>query len=470
MSYTNNWPVPRRKLQMKAVFQMIMTRDRHFYRTFWAIFWPLVLQNIINLSVNVADNLMLGAYSEAALAGASSVNQLQFILQCLVGGVTGGLTVLGSQYWGQRRIEPIKKLSSIAFWVSVAFAALIFGACVVAPRSVVRIFIEDAEVIDEGLKYLAVLKYSYILFAVTNVLLGSLSCVETVRVSFWVSLMTLIVNVILNLMLIPAYGSAGAAWATLASRIVAMIYVLIYVAVADKKLSLRLRDLASFDKTLSIDFIKVSAPVVAISGMWGFSNALTAIILGHMEMSKAIVAANSAAYTLYNLFKAGSQGAANAAGIIMAKTVGAGEYGKVKEYSRTLQIIFIFIGLVAAFLLFITKDLVLSMYELSPEAMKFAHQFMLVLCVCTIGMSYQMPTITGIIRGGGDTRFGMYNDLVSIWCIVLPVSALAAYVFKWPPVAVVACLNSDQIFKCGAAAFRCNRYRWVKKLTRDDVA
>jgi len=448
---------------------MIMTRDRSFYKTFLAIFWPLVLQNIINLAVNVADNIMLGGYSEAALAGASSVNQLQFILQCLVGGVGGGLTVLGSQYWGQNRIAPIKKLCSIAFWISVGFAAIIFIACTAAPNVVINIFIDDSEVITEGLKYLDVLKYSYIIFAITSVLLSSLNCVETVRVAFWVSVMTLVINIGLNLLLIPTHGSAGAAWATLASRIAALAYVLIYIAIADKKLRLRPRDLLSFDKTLCIDFIKVSAPVVAISGMWGFSNAITAIILGHMEMSKAVVAANSAAYTLYNLFKAGAQGAANAAGIIMAKTVGAGKLEKVKEYARSLQLIFVCIGLLTALLLFLSKDFVLSMYDLSTEAMTLAHQFILVLCVCTIGMAYQMPTITGIIRGGGDTRFGMYNDIVSIWCIVLPVSALAAYVFKWPPVAVVACLNADQIFKCGAACFRCNRYRWVKKLTRDET-
>jgi len=452
---------------------MIMTRDRSFYKTFIAIFWPLVLQNIINLSVNVADNIMLGAYSapavaEAALAGAASVNQIQFILQCLVGGVGGGLTVLGSQYWGQKRIEPIKKLCSIAFWVCLIFSALIFAACAIVPEGVIRIFISDGEVIAEGLKYLRVLKYSYIMFAVTSVLLSSLNCVEIVKVAFWVSIITLVVNVGLNYPMITAYGSAGAAAATVISRGVALVYVILYMAFRDNRLKLRLRDLRSFDKTLCIDFVKVASPVVAISGMWGFSNALSSIILGHMEMSKAIVAANSAAYTLYTLFKAGAQGAANAAGIVMAKTVGAGEISKVKEYARTLQLIFIGIGIFSAALLFVTKDIVLAQYELTEEAMELAHQFILVLCVCTFGMAYQMPTITGIIRGGGDTRFGMYNDLVSIWGIVLPVSALAAYVFKWPPVAVVACLNSDQIFKCGAAAFRCNRFRWVKKLTRDD--
>ena len=202
---------------------MIMTRDRSFYKTFIAIFWPLVLQNIINLAVNVADNIMLGGYSEAALAGASSVNQLQFILQCLVGGVGGGLTVLGSQYWGQNRIAPIKKLCSIAFWISVGFAAIIFIACTAAPNAVINIFIDDGEVIAEGLKYLDVLKYSYIIFAITSVLLSSLNCVETVRVAFWVSVMTLVINIGLNLLLIPTHGSAGAAWATLASRIAALV-------------------------------------------------------------------------------------------------------------------------------------------------------------------------------------------------------------------------------------------------------
>ena len=134
-----------------------------------------------------------------------------------------------------------------------------------------------------------------------------------------------------------------------------------------------------------------------------------------------------------------------------------------------MQMIFIALGLLMSSLLFVTKDMVLARYDLTEDAAALAQSFTLVLCACSLGMSYQMPTVTGIIRGGGDTRFGMLNDLVSIWCIVLPFSALAAYVWELPPVAVVALLNSDQIFKCLPAALRCNRYRWVKRLTRDNV-
>ena len=98
--------------------------------------------------------------------------------------------------------------------------------------------------------------------------------------------------------------------------------------------------------------------------------------------------------------------------------------------------------------------------------MYLADRFLLVLCVTSIGTAYQMPTLTGIVKGGGDTKFVFYNDIVSIWCIVLPVSYLAAFVFNWSPLAVMICLNSDQIFKCGAAVIKVNRYKWVKSLTR----
>lgn len=447
-----------------------MTREKKFYVTFFALFWPLVMQSVINLGVNLADNIMLGHYSQTALAGAAAVNQLQFILQCITGGVGGGLTVLGSQYWGQHRLDPIKKLSSIAFWVSIIFAAIIFIACAIAPAWVVRLFINDEAVIAEGVKYLNVLKYSYIVFAIYSALLYSLNCVETVKIAFWVSVQTLIVNVGLNSFMIPHYGSVGAATATLISRCVSLVIVVGYVFAVDKKLKLRIPDFMTFDKQLFIDFVKVAAPVVAVSGMWGFSNAIQTSILGHMANAAEIVAANSASQTLYQLFKAGATGAASATAIIMAKTVGAGDIHKVKEYTKTMQIMFLILGVITATLLLITKNFVLSLYALDPLTQKYANDFILVMSVAAMGMCYQMPTATGIIRGGGDTKFCMYNDIISIWCIVLPVSALAAYKFGWSPVAVVACLNADQVFKGLAISIRCNRYKWVKKLTRDEAS
>ena len=83
----------------------MFTRDRDFYKTFVRLCVTLMLEQAVILSVNLADNLMLGTYSEAALSGVAAVNQIQFVLQQIVYAVSNAMIVLGSQYWGQKRTE-----------------------------------------------------------------------------------------------------------------------------------------------------------------------------------------------------------------------------------------------------------------------------------------------------------------------------------------------------------------------------
>lgn len=147
---------------------------------------------------------------------------------------------------------------------------------------------------------------------------------------------------------------------------------------------------------------------------------------------------------------------------MIGKAIGNGDRKLIKQYTKTLQVIFLMIGLATSLLLFVLRAPILSLYDLSGQTKQMANEFLLILCITCIGTAYEMPVLTGIVRGGGDSKFVFWNDLISIWGIVLPISFLAAFVFHWPPVAVLFCLNSDQIFKCAAAAIKVNRYRWIK--------
>ena len=91
---------------------MELTRDKSFFKNFFALYVIIVLQNVIVLSVNLADNIMVGAYNETSLSGVASVNQLQFIFQQIIMGTGETLVVMGSQYWGQKRTKPIKALGA----------------------------------------------------------------------------------------------------------------------------------------------------------------------------------------------------------------------------------------------------------------------------------------------------------------------------------------------------------------------
>ena len=450
---------------------MRLTRDRNFYRTFFRLFSLIVLQNVIVLSVNLADNIMIGAYSETSLSGVAAVNQLQFIYQQLILGTGDALVTLGSQYWGQGRTGPIKQLGRAALCVGFGAGLVLFALTGLFPRQIVGLFTTSAAIVEEGARYLRIVRYTYLLFGVSSVLLALLRSVEIVRISLWVSLSTLVINCSINYALIgghlgaPALGVTGAAIGTLVARAVELGVIVCYYVFFDRRLCVRREDVRHWDRALMGDYFRHCRFFLVVSLMFGMSTALQTVILGHV--SDSAIAANSIASTLYQVLKVASVGAASATSIIVGKTVGAGDVARLKEYVRTFQWMFLGIGLLTSAALFLLRVPILSLYELSPETKVMAEHFILVLCVTCIGTAYEMPVITGIIRGGGDARFVFVNDLVSIWGIVLPLSFLAAFVFRWDPAVVVLCLNSDQIFKCAAAAIKANRYTWMKKLTRD---
>ena len=447
-----------------------MIRDKSFYRQFFTMMLVLVLQNIITLSVNLADNMMLGAYSETSLAGVAAVNQIQFVYQQLLMAAGEGIVILGTQYLGKGQMKPVKRIASIAMHTALIMAVVLFALVSVFPHQAMSIFTTDQQIIAEGMRYLSTIRYTYLFFAVTQLLLALLRSTGSVRIALYLSGWSLVVNCALNYTLIyghfgaPRLGVTGAAIGTLTARITELILLVIYIIKKEHRLSLGIRDFLCSDALLRKDYFRVTLPVMTISGLWGLNNAAQNAILGHM--SSRAIAANSVASTQYLLVKSIAVGMSSATGFFIGKTIGEGDEKKLKALAKTMQVLFVCIGLIAGLILFLIRIPLLSVYRLEPETRQLANQFLLILSVVMITMSYQMPTNNGIIRGGGDSAFVMKMDLISIWGIVMPISFIMAFVVKASPVLVVCCLNADQVFKCIPAFIKCNYGHWAKKLTR----
>ena len=449
----------------------MFTKDRNFYRSFAVLCLTLMLEQAVILSVNLADNIMLGRYSESALSGVAAVNQIQFVLQQIVFGVSSGMIVLGSQYWGQKRTGEIRMLSSIAMRAALGVAIALFIAVSLFPEQTLRLFTRDAVIVAEGVAYLKIIRFTYLFFAASSILLGTMRVVESVQIALRVSLLSLVLNCSINYVLIygrfgaPEMGVRGAAIGTLAARIVELFVFAWYVFVRDRRVSMQPSDFLSADRELARDFFRVASPVILTQTLWGLANALQTVILGHM--SAVAIAAQSISSNVFLLLKVASVGASSAAAILIGKAIGEGkDLSVLKEYTRTLQALFVAIGLVLGAALMIIRVPLLRVYNISDETRALANAYMIIQSVVLVTMSYQMPTNGGIIRGGGDTRFVMILDLISIWGIVLPFSCLAAFVWRLSPIIVIILLNSDQVFKCVPAFIRVNSYKWIKRLTR----
>ena len=314
---------------------------------------------------------------------------------------------------------------------------------------------------------------SYVLFAVSNNLLSALRSVETVNIGFAVNLVALVVNIVLNYGLIygrlgmPEMGVEGAAIATLTARAVEFLIVILYVFIWDKKICWRPKNLLHVDTIMFRDYIRTGMPLILANGIWGVAMSVQTAILG--RLGNDTIAANSIATTIFQVVSVVAYAASNTSGVLIGKTVGEGDISRVKAYTKTMQILFLMIGAVTGLVLFSCRDFIIGLYDVPPAAAKLARQFIHVLSVTVVGTAYQCSCLTGIVTGGGDTKFVLINDLIHQWLIVIPAAFLSAFVFHGPMWVTFACLKADQILKCFVAVIKVNRYRWIHILTREET-
>ena len=455
--------------------ESFFTQDREFYRTLFSLLLMVALQNLVAYSVNMIDNIMMGSYSQTSLSGAATVNQIFFLVQQLSIALSDSLVILASQYYGQGRMTPVRKVTGLALKMGLGFGLLFSILCGLFPVQILGIFTRDGAIVAEGTKYMQILLFTFPLFILMNVLMAALRCVGTVRISFYVSVVSLLVNTGINYTLIfghfgfPEMGIRGAAIGTLVARLLEFLIVLWYVRFRDEKLRLFSEEFLQSGKQLAGDFVRVAVPVILAGLLWAVSVPLQTAILGHLPGADAsdAIAANSVATTFYQYLKVVVSAMASASAVVMGRSVGRGDLPRIHSDSRTLAVIDVAIGIVLALLLFVLRGPLLAHYSLTETALGYANQIIIVMCFVMVGMAYQMPVCNGILRGSGDTAFSMWLNIISVWGIVMPLSLLAAFVWQLPVPLVVLCIQSDQIFKGLPIFLRVRSGKWIRHLTRD---
>ncbi|HZK21956.1 MAG TPA: MATE family efflux transporter [Oscillospiraceae bacterium] len=447
----------------------IFVKDRAFYRSFFSMTLVIALQNVITYGVNFADNVMIGNYSEISLSGVSLVNQIQFLLQMVAVGFVNGLVVIAAQYWGKKEELPIKRIFSVVLYLGLIAGVGFTALGLFLPQKTLFLLTNDSAIVANGALYFRIVSISYIFFVISNLIVGLLRSVETVKVGFYMSFCALFFNIGLNYCLIfgkfgfPEMGVEGAAIATLIARIIEFIIAVYFLFFRDNKLKVKLKELFVFERRYFKDYIKTGFPLEVSSASWGIAMLLQTAIIGRLGQSA--IAASAIATTIFQVISVVIYGGASASSVIIGKVVGENRFSDAKKYAKTFQVLFVAIGIISSVALFLLKNPIVSIYDISGETEVLAGTFITILSITIMGTAYQMPSLTGIVSGGGDTKFVFYNDLIFMWFIILPFAYLSAFVFHWSVPVTFFVLKSDQIMKCIVAAIKVNRFTWIKKLT-----
>lgn len=444
--------------------------QKGFYRKLLPLMLPIAFQSLMLSLVSASDTLMLGLVDQASISSVSLASQVYFVFSLFIYGLTGGASILAAQYWGKGNREAVEQVFALLLR-PLSLAGGLFTLCtLVIPEIIMRIFTPDPQLITLGAGYLRVVSMSYLLDAVSQSYLCMMRNCGRAGTASLITSVGVVLNILLNAVLIfgllglPKLGIQGAALATVITRVLSLVWA---VTATSRKNGIRLRKKYLFARRLSLrrDFWHYTLPVFFNNLVWGVGITMGSVILGHLGTDA--VAANSIAMVVKNLVACLCMGLGSGGAILVGNELGAGRLDTGKVYGQKVVNLSILAGLASGAALIALTGVILNLAELSDQATSYLRWMIVVCAVNLAGMSHNTATISGIFSAGGDTRFGLICDIITLWCVVVPLGLLAAFVFHWPVLVVYILINMDEIVKLPAVRIHYRKYKWVRDLTRE---
>lgn len=443
-----------------------------FAAIFFPIFFPIAVRNITNSLVSIVDVLMLGRLDDVALSGASFANQFSLIVSLTLSGLTSGASVMIAQYWGRKDKNTIERIVAIALRFSFSIVAVFFMLSSFFPRRLMSFYTNDTEIIDAGVTYLRYICPSFFILAFTDVYFTSMSAMGHVVVATVSKTSAVFTNLLLNWLLIygkcgfPALGLRGAAIATVCARAVELTIAFVHAA-HNTQIRIRLRYVFQSQGVLIQDFLRLCIPVTVNDIIWVAGYNVTGSIVGHLGVS--VTAAYSVACQVREFMLVFSYGTASSAAIIIGNALGSGELDLAMDYGKKLITIGTAIGIGAGLAVFGSQNLVAGIVQLPPKATEYLHYLLQIMTVFTMLQAFTTLINLGLFRAGGDPKFALYLDFVTMWGINVGMGMLSAYVLHLPVRVTLILIMLDEAVKAPVLYWRFRKNIWVRNITRSEL-
>lgn len=445
------------------------SEKRIFYRKLWGLVFPIAIQNLMTALVSASDAFMLGFVSQTSLSAVSLATQIQFVHNLFMLALTIGATTLAAQYWGKGDTDSVEEILAIVLKISMAVSVVFFIAAMFFSGFLMRIFTNDIRLIQAGIPYLRIVSVSYLFMGFSQIYLCIMKNSGRTAKSTIYGSVAVVINIGFNVIFIfglagfPDMGIAGAALATTVSRALELLLT-IYENMHRSLVCVRLKYIRNSSKKLKKDFWHYTTPVLGNELVWGCGFTMFSVIMGHLGSDA--VAANSVANILKNIIACVCNGIGIGASIIVGNELGKGEMERATEYGNRLFKLAVFAGAVSGLILLAVSP-VLRIFtgSLSAQAHSYLKNMMYICTYYMIGKSVNATVIAGVFCAGGDTKFGLKCDAVTMWVILIPIGMITAFVLKLPIMVVYFIISMDEIIKLPAVYRHYKKYNWVRNLT-----
>lgn len=456
-----------------------LRQGRGFYRSAIALMLPMILQNLVTNFMALADSFMVGALGETELAAVTMANSVFYVLSLIIFGIQSGTGVLVAQYYGKGRLYAINRIMGMGYYVSLGLTALIALLSFFFPMQLMQLVTNNPDLWEPGAEYARIVGFSYVCMAFSGVYIAVQRSMENPGLGAILLTVSGALNILLNYMFIfgkwgaPAMGCAGAAVATLLSRVLEVL-VVTGCFFRSKRLPVKPGLMLRPGRIIAGDFIKYSLPVVLNEGMWSLAMSLFSIIMGHMPNSTPILAAYTIAGNIDRMAAVALFAAGNATAVIIGRDIGCGDTKEIYGKGVALNFVCFVTGIISMGILLTIRATLLDgfifpLMDISAEAGELAKMMLAFIAVVMPLRSLNLCNIVGVFRGGGDVRFGLICDIGPLYCVCLPAAALCGLVFGLGITAVYVCICLDDFCKVFLCLPRLRSGKWINSVTRETL-
>lgn len=427
---------------------------------------PIALQQFMTALVGACDAIMLGKLSQDAMSAVSLATQVTFVFNLFMFAFMAGENMFVAQYYGKGDYTGISQVFSLVTKICGCIAVVFLAGTLFFPEQLMRILTNEETLIVLGSEYLRVIGISYVFSGIAQIFLAIMKNCGAVNMSTLINGVMVILNIALNAVFIfglsgfPKMGIKGAALATVLATVVQFLWSVGYVLCRIRAVKFSLR---SCEKKLFGRFWQKAVPLLINNLAWGIGFSMYSVIMGHLGTDA--VAANGIANISKNLVVCFCLGLGNAGSIIVGNRLGADRLQEAKEVGETLTKTAIIAGIVSGLVLIALSPFITKMVDLTPTVRGYLQKMLLISSYYIAGKSVNCMTIGGIFAAGGDSKFGMLCDSVTLWCITVPLGCICAFILKLPVMVVYFVLNLDEIIKLPVVYKHYKKYKWIKNLT-----
>lgn len=438
-------------------------------RRLWQLALPVSLQSMMFSLLGLIDIMMVSELGTTEVAAVGLGNRVFFFNLLVIAGLCGGVSVLAAQYFGRGELAGVRRSLALALLGSLLVTTPFALLYLLAPESVIAQATADATLTPLAVEYLLITGGSVLCTAIVVPLESAMRAVGQAAAPTRIGLVAILANVVLNYLLIfghggfEAMGVAGSAWGTTLSRILQTLLLLAYVSRYQRRLLPAAADWRqALTRKEGVRFGLIALPLLLHDGIWAFGMMLYGFLYARLGVDELAIMTTLGALEgiLISLFF----GLAVACATLLGHRLGAEEYESAWMESRLLLLLAPVGAMLTGALVWALQAPLLSAVGNLPAGLDtMASQVLAIVCLGMLVKVFNMVGIVGVLRSGGDVNYTILIDIIGMWCIGLPLAAMAVWL-GWALPVVVALVLLEEVSKSLLVWHRIGRRRWLRNL------